>query len=124
MVDVRLKKPEYVVGKKVSISIMLLLGPGAIEVLTTLVMFASVGRVRPNPSTRSVRKLERTLVLPAYLQTGQIPEVEVEIRSNTTIIGLSTNVRIATSSWIGSDLLLRSMLYLFRKVARGFYKRQ
>lgn len=47
MVDVRLKKPEYVVGKKVSISIMLLLGPGAIEVLTTLVMFASVGRVRP-----------------------------------------------------------------------------
>ena len=58
IVNVRLAKPEEVLGITVLILIPVPLGPEAVDVSTTLVMFASVGRVRPDSSTKSGSKLE------------------------------------------------------------------
>lgn len=58
-----LVKPAGIVNVRfaklmVSIPILVPLGPEAVDVSTTLVMFTSIGRVRPDSSTKSASKLE------------------------------------------------------------------
>lgn len=56
IVNVRFAKPVEVLGRMVSIPIPVPLCPKAVDVSTTLVMFALVGRVRPDSSTKSASK--------------------------------------------------------------------
>lgn len=58
IVNVRFAKPVEVLGRMISTPIPVPLCPEAIDVSTTLVIFALVGRVRPDSSTMSASKSE------------------------------------------------------------------